>query len=72
MKEMKMYQQHPHCEEKEGAHLYKIGMFANMNRVTIKTLRYYDDQKLLTPVYVKNRSIALPIIWNRDIRKKTY
>lgn len=52
MKEMKMYQQHPHCEEKEGAHLYKIGMFANMNRVTIKTLRYYDDQKLLTPVYV--------------------
>ena len=52
MKEMKMYQQHPHCEEKEGAHLYNIGMFAKMNRVTIKTLRYYDDQKLLTPVYV--------------------
>lgn len=52
MKEMKMYQQHPCCEEKEGAHLYKIGMFANMNRVTIKTLRYYDEQNLLTPVYV--------------------
>ena len=23
-----------------------------MNHVTIKTLRYYDDQKLLVPVYV--------------------
>lgn len=52
MKEMKMYEKHPPCEEKEGIHLYKIGMFANMNRVTIKTLRYYDEQKLLTPVYV--------------------
>ena len=27
-------------------------MFASMNRVTIKTLRYYDEQKLLIPVYV--------------------
>ena len=52
MKEMKMYQHHPACEEKEKPHLYKIGMFASMNRVTIKTLRYYDEQKLLTPVYV--------------------
>ena len=52
MKEMKMYHQHPHCAEKERTHLYKIGMFANMNRVTIKTLRYYDEQKLLMPVYV--------------------
>lgn len=49
---MKMYQQHPSCDEKERAHLYKIGMFANMNRITIKTLRYYDEQNLLTPVYV--------------------
>ena len=52
MIEMKMNQQHPGCREKEKTHLYKIGMFANMNRVTIKTLRYYDEQKLLVPVYV--------------------
>lgn len=52
MKEMKMNQQHPSCEPKEKVQLYKIGMFANMNRVTIKTLRYYDEQNLLVPVYV--------------------
>ena len=52
MKEMRMYQHHPAFEEKAKPHLYKIGMFAGMNRVTIKTLRYYDEQKLLTPVYV--------------------
>lgn len=49
---MKMNKQHPGCREKEKTHLYKIGMFANMNHVTIKTLRYYDEQKLLVPVYV--------------------
>lgn len=52
MKEMKMNQQHPSCKPKEKEQLYKIGMFANMNHVTIKTLRYYDEQKLLVPVYV--------------------
>ena len=49
---MKMNQEHPGCKIKEKENLYKIGMFANMNRVTIKTLRYYDEQKLLVPVYV--------------------
>lgn len=52
MKEMKMTKQHPSCKNKEKEQLYKIGMFANMNRVTIKTLRYYDEQKLLVPIYV--------------------
>ena len=52
MKNMKMNQYHPSCKPKEKEQLYKIGMFANMNRVTIKTLRYYDEHKLLTPVYV--------------------
>ncbi|WP_295090534.1 MerR family transcriptional regulator [uncultured Ruminococcus sp.] len=52
MKEMKMNQHHPSCKHKEKEQLYKIGMFANMNRVTIKALRYYDEQKLLVPVYV--------------------
>ena len=56
MKEMRMNQQHPACKNKEKEHLYKIGMFANMNRVTIKTLRCYDEQKLLVPVYVDEES----------------
>ena len=32
--------------------LYRIGMFAKMNKVTIKTLRYYDEMNLLKPVYI--------------------
>ena len=56
MIEMKMNQEHPCFKEKEKEHLYKIGMFANMNRVTVKTLRYYDEQKLLVPVYVDEES----------------
>ena len=42
---MKMNQNHPPCEVREHTHLYKIGMFANMNRVTIKALRYYNGAK---------------------------
>ena len=49
---MKMNEQHKACDTKEQPKLYKIGMFANMNRVTIKTLRYYDEQNLIKPVYV--------------------
>ena len=53
---MKMNQFHPCFKDKVEDNLYKIGMFANMNRVTIKTLRYYDEQKLLEPVYVDNEN----------------
>lgn len=49
---MKMNESHKACEVQEQTVLYKIGMFASMNRVTIKTLRYYDEQNLLKPVYV--------------------
>ena len=52
MKKMRMNQKHPSCNPKAKEQLYRIGMFANMNHVTIKTLRYYDEQKLLLPVYV--------------------
>lgn len=38
--------------EKLPQKLYKIGMFAQMNRVTIKALRHYDDIGLLKPEYV--------------------
>lgn len=49
---MEMRKQHKACEIQDEPKLYKIGMFANMNRVTIKTLRYYDEQNLIKPVYV--------------------
>lgn len=52
MKVLNMNQQHQACEGREQTRLYRIGMFANMNRVSIKTLRYYDEQDLLKPVYV--------------------
>lgn len=53
---MKMHEQHKACELREQPKLYKIGMFANMNRVTIKTLRYYDEQNLIKPVYVDEKN----------------
>lgn len=49
---MRMKEQHKGCEVKEQPALYKIGMFASMNHVTIKALRYYEEQKLLEPAYV--------------------
>lgn len=36
--------------------LYRIGMFAGMNQVSIKTLRYYEEQGLLSPAYVDQES----------------
>ncbi len=38
-----------YCKEKTPDTLYKIGMFASMNHVTIKALRFYDDENLLKP-----------------------
>lgn len=53
---MRMNEQHKVCEMVEQLRLYKIGMFASMNRVTVKTLRYYDEQNLLKPVYVDSEN----------------
>ena len=44
------------CQNREPLKLYKIGMFAQMNRITIKTLRYYDDIDLLKPEMVDETS----------------
>lgn len=41
-----------YCEIKEEGTLYKIGLFSQMNRVTIKALRHYDDIDLLKPAYI--------------------
>ena len=29
--------------------MYRIGMFSKINKVTVKTLRYYDEVGLLIP-----------------------
>ena len=45
---MRMRDEHKGCAEKAESHLYRIGMFAQMNHVTVKTLRFYEEQGLLT------------------------
>lgn len=49
---MRMYEEHEKCELQAGCHLYKIGMFAQMNHSTVKTLRFYETQGLLLPAYI--------------------
>ena len=46
---MEMKQKHEPCDVKENSTLYKIGMFAAMNHITVKTLRFYEEQGLLMP-----------------------
>lgn len=49
---MKMNKKHEAFTHKVPPHLYKIGMFAQMNHITVKALRFYEDQGLLLPAYV--------------------
>lgn len=49
---MRMYENHNETCGKTEAYLYKIGMFAAMNRITVKTLRFYEEQGLLFPAHV--------------------
>lgn len=54
---MRMYEHPQTClktndVDVENEHLYKIGMFAQMNHVTVKTLRFYEEQGILMPAYV--------------------
>ena len=49
---MEMKQEHKPCEVKDSGTLYKIGMFAAMNHVTVKTLRFYEEQGLLMPALI--------------------
>lgn len=41
---------------KGGMNMFKIGDFARLNKVTIKTLRHYDKLGLLKPVFVEEQS----------------
>ncbi len=36
--------------------MYRIGLFSKINKVTIKTLRYYDEAGLLKPAHVDNEN----------------
>lgn len=49
---MEMKNHHEPCNPKAKNTLYKIGMFAAMNRVTVKALRFYEEQNLLLPAYI--------------------
>lgn len=42
--------------EKTPQRLYKIGVFSQMNKITIKTLRHYDEIGLLKPAYIDNNN----------------
>lgn len=53
---MEMKQKHEPCDAKISNTLYKIGMFAAMNHVTVKTLRFYEEQGLLMPVFINQEN----------------
>lgn len=53
---MEMKQRHEPCEVKDNGTLYKIGMFAALNHITVKTLRFYEEQGLLMPAFIHPES----------------
>lgn len=75
-----MYETHGHCETYGKGHLYKIGMFAQMNHVTVKALRFYEEQGLLSPAFVDEengyeicgniRESYIDGVWNRESEKE--
>ena len=46
-KQMRMTENHQACMPTEKKTLYRIGIFAAMNHVTIRTLRFYEERGLL-------------------------
>lgn len=53
---MEMKNKHQPCMPQTKNKLYRIGMFAAMNRVTVKALRFYEEQNLLLPAYINNEN----------------
>ena len=53
---MKMNQEHKSCGETGSGTLYKIGAFTSMNRVTVKALRFYEEQGLLSSAAIDPES----------------
>lgn len=52
MEEKNMEKESGYVCMKQEESIYKIGLFAQMNKVTIKTLRHYDDIGLLKPARI--------------------
>lgn len=52
MKKFYQMKEHHTCHNTYDETLYKIGLFASMNHITVKALRYYDEQGLLKPAYI--------------------
>ena len=52
---MNMTEEHFYDQKEEDV-LYKIGMFAQMNHITVKTLRFYEEQGLLFPAKIDEYS----------------
>ncbi|MDO4488430.1 MAG: MerR family transcriptional regulator [Eubacteriales bacterium] len=53
---MKMNEEHKICGEPDSGYLYKIGMFAAMNRVTVKALRFYEEEGILKPAKIDHET----------------
>lgn len=53
---MEMRNKHEACKDKGTDMLYKIGMFATMNHVTVKALRFYEEKGLLMPAYINEEN----------------
>lgn len=47
---MEMKEKHPACMQETK--IYRIGMFAAMNHISVKTLRFYEEKGLLKPYVV--------------------
>lgn len=44
------------CRHTELPNLYRIGVFAQMNKVTVKTLHHYDEIGILNPAHVDEQN----------------
>lgn len=53
---MKLEKKHEPFENFIEEPLYKIGLFASMNHVTVKTLRFYEEQGLLIPAFINEEN----------------
>ena len=50
--QMRMNENNQASMPAENKTLYRIGIFAAMNHVTIRTLRFYEERGLLEPAYI--------------------
>lgn len=53
---MEMTKKHNACDCFGDESLFRIGMFAAMNHVTVKALRFYEEQGLLFPAYINEEN----------------